>query len=169
MQPQADTARKTGHHSHVVHYFSTEDGADSKFIELLIPDLINKAYELRTDHGNGKGDPHQYKKHVVPEIDQRLELGDIKLEDSPYWWEVADQLLYKEEYLLANRATRQAVPLLRDLNIIIAQDDDIKRKYADVAINGQPILDYIRLLQNLMSRTSSCLVHRQILTLLTLI
>jgi intracellular multiplication protein IcmB len=125
--------------------FSTEDGADSKFIELLIPDLINKAYELRSDHGNGKNDPHQYKKHVVPEIDQRLEQGDIKLEDSPYWWEVADQLLYKEEYLLANRATRQAVPLLRDLNIIIAQDDDIKRKYADVAINGQPILDYIRL------------------------
>jgi intracellular multiplication protein IcmB len=125
--------------------FSTEDGSDSKYIELLIPDLVKKAYELRSDQSDGKSDPHVYKKHVDIEVDERLAQGDIPLEESPYWWEIADQLLYKGEYTLANRATRQAVPLLRDINIIVAQDDDIKRKYADVAIGNQPILDYIRL------------------------
>lgn len=125
--------------------FATEDGADSKYLELIIPDLINKMYELRSDRSGGKGDPSLYKRHQDAEIDARLDEGDIKLDEQPLWWEIADALLYAGEYRLANRATRQAVPLLRDINTIIAKDDDLKRKFADVTIGSVPLLEYIRI------------------------
>ncbi|WP_138437904.1 hypothetical protein [Marinobacter shengliensis] len=119
---------------------SPNEGSDNQHMSQLIQDLVTKLYELRDDSNSAKGDPKPYKPHVVPEIDHRLTRGDIKLEESPYWWEVADALLYAQEFELANKATRQAVPLLRDVSTIIAQDEDIKRKFGDIAVNGNPLL-----------------------------
>ncbi len=114
-------------------------------LDTLVPELIRKAYDMFSDQTEPKQDVKVYKKNVIPEIDARLAEGGFDLEDEPYWWEIADALLYKEEYELAQKATRQAVPQLRDINRIVAQDEDIKRKYGDLIVEGMPILDYVRL------------------------
>jgi intracellular multiplication protein IcmB len=126
-------------------YAAESDGGEGKYLEVLIPNLITKVYELKSDKSGGKGDPNPYLPRRDQEIDDRLRQGDIDLPEEPLWWEVADALLYAGEHRLANRATRLAVPLLRDISTIIAADDDIKRRFSDITIGSQKILDYIRL------------------------
>jgi len=121
------------------------EATETRYLEVAIPDLITKVYELKSDKSGGKGDPNVYKPGVEIEIDERIRQGDITVPDDPIWWEIADALLYAGEPRLAQQATRQAVPLMRDLNTIISSDDDIKRRFGDITIGTQGLLDYLRM------------------------
>jgi intracellular multiplication protein IcmB len=79
----------------------------------LITLVIDEAYRLCTEQGGGA---KAYRPGVEPEVDAAIRRYGIKLhEETPYWRDVVNALCDHGEHALAERAQRNAVPILEDL------------------------------------------------------
>ena len=111
----------------------------SELLDLAIDQVYDKYAEM---------EPKAYKTRVLPEVDEALrELGvdpEEFVEESYAWWDIVDQLFEAENYHLAIKAQRQAMPLISDFAVDIQQDDTIRSKFGNHRTeSGQGLIELV--------------------------
>ncbi len=85
----------------------------------LVGFVVDEAYRMFADAGPNVT-PKSYQRGLEPTVDLALRRHGIMLhEEEPVWWEVVDELCRVQEWSLAERAQRHAMPLLQDLMSVV--------------------------------------------------
>lgn len=107
----------------------------------LIGFVVDEAYRMFADHGPNVT-PKSYQAGLEPAVDAALRRHSIQLHEAdPIWWEVVDALCGKEEWAVAERAQRYAVPLLQDL-ISAARVNKVRDMFKAVTTQtGESVLE----------------------------
>ena len=104
---------------------------DSVRLAGLIQQLVLDAY--RTCHDDGS--PKPYIEGTLPDLDTAVAAHGIGVDRETTWWELVDQFSDIEAWRWAEKAQRQAVPLLTDLPIIL-RNPDITNTYMEMGLAG---------------------------------
>jgi intracellular multiplication protein IcmB len=83
--------------------------------------------------------PKRYIEGIDPVVDQAI--SDLRLNESPSWWEVVDALFECGRIHEATRAQRYAVPLLSEV-AAMARREEITGIYTHKTIGGEPITSF---------------------------
>ncbi|MFC0387263.1 ATP-binding protein [Muricoccus vinaceus] len=98
----------------------------------LIGYVIDEAYRLCTDVPGGS--PKPYRAGVEPTVDAALSRHGIVLEHAEPWWrDVVDALIDRQDWRLAEVAQRHAVPTLEDL-VVAARGDQVRDIFDELKI-----------------------------------
>lgn len=92
-------------------------------LDIALTTLIKSLYDKY-------GDPQRakiYTDGVVPEIDRLIRNKTLTLHEDPTWYEITDELAYKEMFDLARKAQAQAVPALPDIAKELSENEEVRR------------------------------------------
>lgn len=115
--------------------------------------LVERMYVHYSDEPGLDGKPKIYEEGKDETVDESLVRYGIPVKSgSSTWWSIVDRLFEKDDYAMAIRAQRFAVPTLNDASEVMSEDAIIRRSFEGVKVNGdQSLFDYV----NTMLRTAA--------------
>jgi intracellular multiplication protein IcmB len=121
---------------------ASADKPPARIDEMCGP-LIDEMYE----HLSDEKEPNIYQYGMIPEIDDLLTSKLGKIPTHMTWWQVVDLFFDYEEYILAAKAQRYAVPNLTDITTVITASKNIESVFGNaVTESGERLLDFIKMM-----------------------
>ncbi|MCP1551442.1 MULTISPECIES: hypothetical protein [Methylorubrum] len=104
----------------IENFLTTLLNVASSEVALLIPRLISRVYQLKSDL-EFSSSPSVYQPNVDPELDRIIAHYGIEVSGRTRWWRLVDALMEKRLYTHAQRAQRHAMPVLEDLARVLGE------------------------------------------------
>ncbi|MDP4025769.1 hypothetical protein Q8W71_24360 [Methylobacterium sp. NEAU 140] len=104
----------------IENFLTTLLNVASPEVALLIPRLISRLYQLKSDL-EFSSSPSVYQPNVDPELDRIIEHHRIEVGGRTRWWRIVDALVERRLYTAAQRAQRHAMPVLEDLARVLGE------------------------------------------------
>ncbi len=111
-----------------------------------LPELSGALTDAMYKYFSDEGEPLIYQFGTMNDIDDYLEEHDYYPSQVTTWWEIVDYFFDKEEYSLASKAQRFAVPTLNDVTTVITNSSDIRDVFGKAAIDGSDelLIDFVK-------------------------
>lgn len=106
-----------------------------------VPDIASRAIDLAYNQYSDKENAKHYLEGVYDDIDKVLKKLNMPIDNETTWWEVVDFLIEKNDYHLASKAQRQAVPILREVAGLF-RHHTIETLYKSTTYSGDEIIKY---------------------------
>lgn len=106
--------------SFIENFLSTLLNVSNTEVALLIPRLITRVYQLKSDL-QFSSSPTVYQPNIDPELDRVIREYGITVGDRSIWWSIVDALVERRLHIHAQRAQRYAMPVLEDFSRVLAE------------------------------------------------